>query len=429
MFPGYKYDFGKSTYRDEKVGEGGYVYAEPGMYGNVALLDVKSMHPNSLINLNHFGPYTETFEQVVDARVAIKESRYDDARGMLDGKLVKYLVGAEDEPDMAGDLGYALKIVINIVYGMTSAQFENPFKDPRNVDNIVAKRGALFMIDLKHQVQQLGFSAAHIKTDSIKIPNATQDIIKFVMDFGRNYGYEFEHEATYDKMCLVNDAVYIAKYAMVGGIPFEEYADKREAKTGKRPTPWTPTGAQFAQPYVFKTLFSDEPLEFKDTCETKSVTTALYLDMNENLDDVTVFEKEVAKLRKAADDSEHMEYDKLTAMLDRIKELTPIIDAAHSYQFVGKVGSFCPIAPGKGGGLLMRQKEEKYSAASGSKGYRWLEAEMVKDLGKEQDIDTTFYIEMANKAIDAINNYGDFDWFRSEEPYTEEAELIHILPF
>ena len=36
-FPGYKYEAGKSTYRDEEVGEGGYVYAEPGMHFNVAL--------------------------------------------------------------------------------------------------------------------------------------------------------------------------------------------------------------------------------------------------------------------------------------------------------------------------------------------------------------------------------------------------------
>src|SRR5690606_19881619 len=31
MFPGYEFDHGKSTYRDEVVGEGGYVYSEPGM--------------------------------------------------------------------------------------------------------------------------------------------------------------------------------------------------------------------------------------------------------------------------------------------------------------------------------------------------------------------------------------------------------------
>src|SRR5690606_26426181 len=48
MFPGYTYDMGKSTYRDEETGEGGYVYAEPGYYKNVALLDVASMHPTSI---------------------------------------------------------------------------------------------------------------------------------------------------------------------------------------------------------------------------------------------------------------------------------------------------------------------------------------------------------------------------------------------
>jgi energy-coupling factor transporter ATP-binding protein EcfA2 len=58
MFPGYKFENGKSFYRGEEVGEGGYVYAEPGFYYNVALLDVASMHPTSIELLNLFGPYT-----------------------------------------------------------------------------------------------------------------------------------------------------------------------------------------------------------------------------------------------------------------------------------------------------------------------------------------------------------------------------------
>ena len=37
QFPGYQYSFGKSTYRGEEVGEGGYVYAEEGIYVDVAL--------------------------------------------------------------------------------------------------------------------------------------------------------------------------------------------------------------------------------------------------------------------------------------------------------------------------------------------------------------------------------------------------------
>lgn len=349
MFPGYVFDHGKSTYREEETGEGGYVYAEPGIHWNVALLDVASMHPNSLINMNMFGYYTQNFKQLLDARIAIKHKEYESAKTMLGGILSKYLTTEEDSEA----LSYALKIVINIVYGLTSAKFENRFKDPRNIDNIVAKRGALFMIDLKHAVRKKGFTVAHIKTDSIKIPNATQEIIQFVTEFGNKYGYTFEHEATYSKMCLVNNAVYIAK-----------------VKEGKHAGKWIATGAQFAQPYVFKSLFSNESIVFEDMCETKSVSTALYLDMNENLN-----------------------------------------EEEHDYHFVGKVGSFCPIKLKCGGGLLLREKDGKYYAATGSTGYRWLEAEVVKSLGKEGDIDEGFYINLVDSAKKSISKFGDFEMF------------------
>lgn len=246
-FPGYKFEFGKSTYRGEDVGEGGYVYAEPGVHRNVALLDVASMHPTSAICEVLFGPtYTKRFKDVKDIRVLIKHKKYDEARRLLDGKIAKYL----EDPARAKALATALKTPINSAYGLTSAGFDNPFRDPRNKDNIVAKRGALFMLDLKAEVQKRGFTVAHIKTDSIKIPDATPEIIEFVMQFGKRYGYDFEHEATYDRMCLVNDAVYIAKYAskedcenLYGYIPGDNY---------EHPNEWTATGTQFQVPYVFK---------------------------------------------------------------------------------------------------------------------------------------------------------------------------------
>lgn len=362
MFPGYIFEAGHSEYRGEDPGEGGYVYSEPGVYTDVALLDIASMHPNSLINLNAFGPYTDNFKQLLDARLAIKHKDFDKAKKMLNGALVPYL----ESEDQAKDLSYALKIVINSVYGLTSAKFDNKFKDPRNIDNIVAKRGALFMIDLKHAVQEKGYVVAHIKTDSIKIPNADQEIINFVMEFGKKYGYTFEHEATYDRLCLVNDAVYIAR------------EKNQDGSLGH----WTATGTQFQVPYVFKTLFSKEPLIFNDLCETKTVTTALYLDMNESL----------------AEDE-------------------------HDYHFVGKAGRFCPILPGKGGGLLMREKEGKYSFATGSKGYRWLESEMVKELGRENDIDRSYYNAMVDEAKSAIDKYCDFEWFASDDPYILHTAL------
>jgi Family of unknown function (DUF5906) len=342
QFPGYIYEFGKSTYKGEVTGEGGYVYAEPGMYTNVAVLDVASMHPTSIELLDLFGPYTQNFAELKAARVAIKRKDYRAAKSMLNGILVQYL-GSEDD---AAALSYALKIVINIVYGLTSASFDNPFHDPRNKDNIVAKRGALFMIDLKEAVWARGFKVVHIKTDSIKIPDATPEIIDFVMKFGEKYGYEFEHEETYSKFCLVNDAVYIAK--------------KQDGK-------WTATGAQFAEPYVFKTLFSKEPLNYGDYVQTKTVTTALYLDFG--------------------------------------NDLPP--------HFVGRAGAFVPVVEGAGGGTLLRGKDGMFHSATGAKGYFWKEADTVRQLGRDDQIDMKFYQNLVDDAVASISRFGDFEWFTS----------------
>ena len=183
------------------------------MHTNVALLDIASMHPHSAIAECLFGPrFTKAFREIVEGRVSIKHEAWDEVNKMLDGKLSPYIQRVINGELTSKELANALKTAINSVYGLTFASFSNAFKDPRNIDNIVAKRGALFMIELKYEVMKRGFKVAHIKTDSIKIPNATPEIIQFVMDFGREYGYTFEHEATYEKMCLVNDAVYIAKY-------------------------------------------------------------------------------------------------------------------------------------------------------------------------------------------------------------------------
>ena len=343
QFPGYQYSFGKSTYRGEEVGEGGYVYAEEGIYVDVALLDVASMHPTSIECLNLFGDrYTKRFSEIKQARVAIKHHDDESARALLDGALAPFLEEGVDYEALA----FALKIVINSVYGLTAAKFDNPFKDPRNVDNIVAKRGALFMVDLKHFVQEQGFDVAHIKTDSIKIPRATPEIIEKVMEFGKKYGYTFEHEATYDRMCLVNKAVYV------------DYCDGH----------WSATGAQFQHPYVFKELFSKEELDIKDVAETKSVTTALYLN-------------------NGSEENPEME-------------------------FVGKTGAFVPV--NRGGGILLREKDGNYHAASGSTGYRWVQFEAFKNAHPEdwkEWVDWSYFEGLAESAKAAVGEYGDFEAF------------------
>jgi len=337
-FPGYEFAGKESTYRGEVTGEGGYVYSEPGIYSNVALLDIASMHPTSIEILNLFGPYTDRFSELKEARMAIKRKDYERASGLLGGKLGQFI--GNDSGD-AEDLAYALKIVINIVYGLTSARFDNQFRDNRNKDNIVAKRGALFMIELKHAVQDQGFTVAHIKTDSIKIPDATPEIIDFVTEFGKKYGYDFEHEMTYDRFCLVNDAVYIARAG-----------DK-----------WTAVGAQFQHPYVFKSLFTKEPLEFQDFCETKNVTQGtMYLDFSET---------------------------------GKVENMV----------YVGRTGSFVPV--NQDGGTLWRIKEGNKYAVSGTKGWRWITREVASDL-KEKDklsIDSSYFEELKTKAIEAIMQF------------------------
>jgi hypothetical protein len=375
MFPGYKYDpynvEQKSSYRGEDPSEGGYVYAEEGMYENVAVLDVASMHPTSIIALNAFGEYTPKFADLLNARLAIKHGRYDEARKMLDGRLEPYL---KDEKQ-AKDLSYALKIVINIVYGLTSAKFDNPFKDPRNVDNIVAKRGALFMIELKHQCQARGMKVVHIKTDSIKVVDPTPEDIQFIMEFGEKYQYTFEHETTYKKFCLVNDAVYIAA-AVIPASPDQNHNGNKDAWKLK----WEAVGAQFQHPYVFKKLFSKEPIERQDLYETKQVGKGAI----------------------------HIDFESVRNPDNKTK-------GTDGLQFIGRIGRFLPVTAESGGGILYRvaevEGEMRRYAVSGTKGYLWMESNVAESLGNAVEVDQSYFEMLLRQAYAAIEKHGDADAF------------------
>jgi hypothetical protein len=315
-FPSYSFDGKESTYRGEVTGEGGYVYAEPGYYESVTCLDIVSMHPSSILALNLFGPYTVKFKELIDRRIEAKEAG-------------------------ESDLSTALKLVINSIYGYTSARFPNMFRDNRNKDNIVAKRGALFMIDLKHAVQEQGFSVVHIKTDSIKIPNATPELIDFICELGRKFGYDFEIEAIYDRFCLVNDAVYVAHSGST----------------------WTAVGAQFQHPYVFKQLFSHEPIEFDDLLETKNVTKGrMYIDKfgSENINDM---------------------------------------------QHVGRTGSFMPVK--YDGGVLWRVQDDKKYHVTGTKDYEWIDRELAQHRNNIDELhtDMDYFEHLKNEAVLAIEKF------------------------
>lgn len=403
-FPGYEFINGENIYRGTNLGKGGYIRSWVGMYTNVALLDIQSLHPNSIINMNYFGDYTQHYKNILDARILIKHGDLEGAKKILGEKYAHYL----NDPSTAKDLAQALKISLNSCYGLTAASFTNPMLHPMNKNNIVALRGSLFMRTLQDEIESRGYGIVAIKTDSIKIINADKEIIDFCMDFAKQYGYVFEFEAFYDRICQVNDADYVAKYKDVESC--ERIFGMIPGDNKKHADEWTVTGAKFAVPYVFKTLFSKEPIEFDDMCETKSVTSALYLDMNESLPDVTMEEKELAKYETKFRKQEIVEGE-YRAACDRLK---PIIETGHDYQFVGKVGNFCPILPGKGGGLLVREKDGKYYAAGGSKGYRWLESEIVRGTNEDY-VDRSYYNELVDTAVETISQYGDFEWFVSDD--------------
>lgn len=355
-FPGYTYDPTRkpaSDYMGEDPSEGGYVYDEPGMYEDVEVYDVASMHPTSIVKLNAFGKYTPRFKDLLDARVAIKRGKFTEAREMLDGKLAPYLV---DESG-AKKLAYALKIVINIVYGMTAAKFDNPFRDMRNRDNIVAKRGALFMIALKNAVIERGGQVVHIKTDSIKVVRPTQELKDFIFEFGEKYGYEFEHEYTFDKFCLIDKAQYIAH---VGWAQDPDDIGK-----------WDATGARFQHPFVYKTLFTHEPIEWDDLCETKSVTQGtMYLDFNHD---------------------------------------TPETSPKEGMKFVGRTGRFVPVKSDQGGAMLYRIKDDKPFKVTGTSGHLWLEVDVARELNSE--VDMSYFEKLVDDSVAALNKYGDAEAF------------------
>ena len=344
IFPGYEYSFGKSTYRGFETGEGGFVYAEPGVYENIALEDVESMHPNSLVNMNYFGPYTQRYADLLKVRVLLKHNKIDEVKPMFDGVLAPFL----DNLEYLKPLVTALKIVINSVYGMTSAKFDNKFKHPDNVDNIVAKRGALFMVDLKFAVEEQGYKVCHIKTDSVKVPNADEKIIKFIEDFGARpeYNYKFVHEHTYKRMALINNAVYIAQ--------LEDDS-------------WSPVGAEYANTYLLKRVWTKEELVDRDFFITKQSKGHIYL----------------------------------------------------GDEFVGKVGSI--YASKSGAECMWTEDDENFKSVTGTKGYLFKQTDQF-DI---EDVDFAYYDKVAIDGLKKIMKVGDITKIVDDMPkdYIDALEL------
>lgn len=83
---------------------------------------------------------------------------------------------------------------------------------------------------------------------------------------------------------------------------------------------------------------------------------------------------------------------------------------------VGRTGSFVPVKDN--GALLWRIKDDKRYAVTGTKGYKWIEREMAIHRGItisnwHDMVDVGYFEDLAEDAMNAINEYGNFDEFVS----------------
>ena len=389
-FPGYKYSYGKSDYKGENPSEGGYVYSEPGIYEDVWLLDVESLHPHSLIAINYFGKYTPKFAALVKCRMHIKHKEFDEAAhafDSIDPKLSEKLSRFLKDQSQAAGLGHAMKIIINIVYGMTSAKYDNKFKDPRNVDNIVAKRGALFMMKLKRELQDMGQQVIHVKTDSVKLPGANEKIYEYCQKRAHEYGYNFEHEATFSKLALVNKAV------IIGQVSWPEY------KKGE----WEAIGAQFAFPYVYKKLFSHEDLVEEDFAILKAAQSSIMLG------DRFIGKNAQFYASKTGEELYRTgEVDLAKKVQTRVNN--QLKNDPDGYTDLTKIGKDLNISDEEVFEIIQSGYKPKmietFNSVAGTKGFLWKLWSEYKD---KNDIDIKYYEDLVADAVRNIYNVGDGD--------------------
>ena len=126
--------------------------------------------------------------------------------------------------------------------------------------------------------------------------------------------------------------------------------------------------------------------------------------------------------------------DKIKAELEDLPKDQEILEEeiakGHNYVFVGKAGSFIPIKPGLGGGLLVRLGVNgRYDSVGGSKGFRWVESESLEHIpDAKQMIDMNYFKDLIDTAIDTIEAFGDFQMFVAGEDniLTPEDRVLDI---
>lgn len=108
-------------------------------FENVKLLDVASMYPNILINLNVLGDATKRYQDIVDERIKVKHT----------------------DPQ----LQQALKLIINSTYGLLSNKYSKLFNPIGAVS--VCVYGQIALYSLCERLYEAGYTLVNINTDGV----------------------------------------------------------------------------------------------------------------------------------------------------------------------------------------------------------------------------------------------------------------------
>lgn len=109
-------------------------------FKNVKLLDVASMYPSILINLNALGTHTKTYSQIKEERIKVKHS----------GDKLK---------------SNALKLILNSTYGLLKN--EHSLLNNPKASSTVCIYGQMAIFDLCRELNRAGYELVNINTDGV----------------------------------------------------------------------------------------------------------------------------------------------------------------------------------------------------------------------------------------------------------------------
>jgi hypothetical protein len=73
---------------------------------------------------------------------------------------------------------------------------------------------------------------------------------------------------------------------------------------------------------------------------------------------------------------------------------------------LGRTGRFVPVL--QGGGTLYRVKDDRFYLVTGTKGHKWVEAEIAQSMDNLQ-IDMSYFEKLQKEAIKTIEEFGSYE--------------------